>query len=71
LVLRMMVEEEPFDIEAEINILKKKLSLVWETKGQIDQEVLDLSKEIDHLLNLYYCQGSGGGGSDPERPAKV
>jgi hypothetical protein len=55
----MMAEQEPFDIEVEINILKKKLSLVWEAKGQIDQEVLDLSKEIDHLLNLYYCLGGG------------
>jgi hypothetical protein len=55
----MMVAEDFFNIEDEIDNLQMKLCLVWETKGQIDKEVLDLSAELDRLLNLYYCRESG------------
>ncbi|MGD8400904.1 MAG: aspartyl-phosphate phosphatase Spo0E family protein [Bacillota bacterium] len=56
MALPMMGAKEPFNIEAEIDNLQTKLCMVWETKGQIDQEILDLSVELDQWLNLYYCQ---------------
>jgi len=27
--------------------------MMWEMKGKIDQEILDLAEEIDRLLNKY------------------
>ncbi|HEX3045420.1 MAG TPA: aspartyl-phosphate phosphatase Spo0E family protein [Bacillota bacterium] len=42
------------NILLQINELKVKLGALWEERGKTDKEVLDLSVEIDDLINRYY-----------------
>jgi hypothetical protein len=45
----------------EINLWKRKLMDLWDSKGETDQEVIEMAEKVDHLLNeyyrLYYCNG--------------
>ncbi|HEX3048679.1 MAG TPA: Spo0E family sporulation regulatory protein-aspartic acid phosphatase [Bacillota bacterium] len=38
----------------QIRELKFKMGVLWDERQQTDKEILDLSVEIDVLLNLYY-----------------
>lgn len=38
----------------QINILKRKMAKLWDERGRTDDEILEISVEIDGLLNEYY-----------------
>jgi hypothetical protein len=38
----------------QINELKAKMGTLWDERGRTDKEILDLSVEIDDLINMYY-----------------
>jgi hypothetical protein len=42
------------DILMKMKALQSKLDELWDEKGKTDQEMLDLSVELDRLLNQYY-----------------
>ena len=42
------------DIVTQIKTLKIKLGELWDERGKTDQEILNLSVEIDRLINQYY-----------------
>ena len=42
------------DILVQMKALQSKLGKLWDEKGKTDQEMLDLSVELDQLLNQYY-----------------
>lgn len=46
-------EKRLYNICAEITHLKKKLFELWQDRGKVDQDVLDLAQKVDNLLNEY------------------
>ncbi len=41
------------EITAEIDLLKKELAKMWESKERTDRDILICSEMIDHLLNQH------------------
>jgi hypothetical protein len=42
------------EVTIKINLLKRKLTDLWQVEGRTDQEILELAEKIDVLLNEYY-----------------
>ena len=46
--------KKPIDeVKSEIYYFKKELTDLWQSKGETDQEILDLAEKIDKLMNEY------------------